>query len=201
MIYKDDPQREDVRIGISLLYIIISYAQTLICPSGTRKLSYIPLVRANSHIFLWYAQTLILRLMHNTPLFSREMRNITVLYAYWKRCAIFLSYAQFLILRENRNISLCSWEKCEFKVKYLRAGPAEMPFQTCYTADTNHFIYLQIIPPDRGLCVFELCQRCVAYRHIWVRDTYMSSWHLQIYKSFPPDRFLSGGNQEHNWVE
>jgi len=24
-------------------------------------------------------------------------------------------------------------------VKYLRAGPAEMPFQTWYTANTNHF--------------------------------------------------------------
>jgi len=24
-------------------------------------------------------------------------------------------------------------------VKYLRAGPAEMPFQNCYTANTNHF--------------------------------------------------------------
>jgi len=24
-------------------------------------------------------------------------------------------------------------------VKYLRAGPAEMPFQNWYTANTNHF--------------------------------------------------------------
>ena len=24
-------------------------------------------------------------------------------------------------------------------VKYLRAGPAEMPFQNLYTANTNHF--------------------------------------------------------------
>jgi len=42
-------------------------------------------------------------------------------------------------------------------VKYLRAGPAEMPVQTWYTANTHHY--------------------------------------------FSPDSFLSGGNQQHNWVE
>jgi len=38
---------------------------------------------------------------------------------------------------------LCQFQKCippapMNHVKYLRAGPAEMPFQNWYTADTNH---------------------------------------------------------------
>jgi len=32
------------------------------------------------------------------------------------------------------------------------------------------------------------------------RNAFSNLVHRQ-YKSFPPDRFLSGGNQEHNWVE
>ena len=58
-----------------------------ILSSRMRKLSYVPLVRANSHIFLWYAQTLI---------YSSGMRKLS----YWDWCTIRLSF------REKCEISL-----------------------------------------------------------------------------------------------
>jgi len=49
------------------------------------------------------------------------------------------------IFREEQAFYHCQWLRFAIPpasmnhVKYLRAGPAEMPFQNWYTANTNHF--------------------------------------------------------------
>jgi len=44
------------------------------------------------------------------------------------------------IFEQHNNITMCDYPPAPMNhVKYLRAGPAEMPFRNRYTANTNHF--------------------------------------------------------------